>query len=103
MEGVEIFGVEEKASGDGAERAVEDRLEGTVEDRLERDVFGIGFGVGICFFGSRFSGLEFAVDGYEDILIEAGIGFESRFRFLFAFEHSEIVLEEADTPFRSFG
>lgn len=47
-------------------------------------------------------GLEFAIDGYVNILIEAGIGFESRFRLGSAFEDAEIVLEEAYSPFVGF-
>ena len=46
--------------------------------------------------------LEVAVDGDVGILVEAGIGFEARFGLLVVFEDTEIVLEEADTPFKGF-
>jgi len=49
--------------------------------------------------GLGFGGLEFAVDGDEDVLIEARIGFHARFRLLAAFEDVEVVREEADSPF----
>ena len=42
--------------------------------------------------------LEFAVDGYVGILIEAGIGFEAWFWLGSAFENTVIMLEETDTP-----
>ena len=45
---------------------------------------------------------EVAVDGDVGILIEAGIGFEARFGLLVVFDDTEIVLEEADTPFKGF-
>ena len=47
-------------------------------------------------------GLEVAVDGDVGILIEAGIGFEAGFGLLVVFEDTEIVLEEADPPFKGF-
>ena len=49
--------------------------------------------------GLGFGGLEFAVDGDEDVLIEARIGFHARFGLLATFEDIEVVREEADSPF----
>jgi len=44
-------------------------------DRFEGDFVSLGVGISL---GS----LEFAIDGYEDVLIEAGIGFHARFGLL---------------------
>ena len=43
--------------------------------------------------------MEFAVDGYIGILVEAGIRFEAWFRLGSAFKNTVIMLEETDTPF----
>ena len=63
---------------------------------------GEGFKVNLwflCFSGFFF---QLAIDGDEGILIEAGIGFETRFGLLAAFENREIMVEETDTPFECF-
>lgn len=52
-----------------------------------------------CLLGSLLGGFELTVDEYVGILVETGIGLEARFGFGAAFEDTEIVLEEADTPF----
>ena len=44
-------------------------------------------------------GLELAVDGDVGILVETGIGFETRFGLVSAFENTVVVLEETDSPF----
>ena len=84
VERVKIGARNEKTSGDGAERAV--------ENGFERDFVG-------GFEGLRLGGFEFAIDDYEDILIEAGIGFDARFRLGSAYEDVVIVLEKTRAPF----
>ena len=46
--------------------------------------------------------MEFAVDGYVGILVETGIGFESRFGCCTALDNGEVMLEETDTPFDAY-
>ena len=43
--------------------------------------------------------LEFAVDSDEGVLIETGIGFHAGFGGGTAFEHSEVMAEETNSPF----
>lgn len=47
-------------------------------------------------------GFEVAVDADIDVLIETGIGFEAGFGGLVGLENTEIMLEEADSPFKGF-
>ena len=47
-------------------------------------------------------GFEVAVDADIDVLIETGVRFEAGFGLLVVFDDTEIVLEEADSPFKSF-
>jgi len=70
------------ASSDGVKTEV---------DGLEGD----GFGGGDCSF---LGGLEFAIDSYVGVLIEAGIGLHTGFRLFAAFEDFEIVVQEAEMP-----
>ena len=91
--GVKIGTRHEKTFGDRAKCAVEDGDKGDVGGFVDLRLL-IG--------GLLLGGLEFAIDGYVNILIEAGIGFESRFRLGSAFEDAEIVLEEAYSPFVGF-
>ena len=50
-------------------------------------------------FLGLFSGsLEFTIDGYVGILVEAGIGLHTGFGLFAAFEDFEIVVEEAEMP-----
>ena len=67
-------------------------LESVVWNRFESGFFGFGVGLGL-------SGLELAVDGHIDILIEAGIGFETGFRLGTAYEDIVIMVQEANVPF----
>ena len=53
---------------------------------------------GLC--GGLLGSLEFAVDSDEGVLIETGIGFHARFGGGTAFEHSEVMAEEAKAPFK---
>lgn len=99
VERVKIGARNEKTSGDGAERAV--------ENGFERDFVGFGNGIGVGYFGLLFGGFEglslggfeFAIDNYEDILIEAGIGFDARFRLGSSYEDVVVMLEETRAPF----
>ena len=91
--GVKIGTRHEKTFGNRAKCAVEDGDEGDVGGFVDLRLL-IG-GLLLC-------GLEFAIDGYVNILIEAGIGLESRFRLGSTFEDAEIVLEEAYSPFVGF-
>ena len=59
---------------------------------LKGDFFSLVIGIGL-------GGLECAIDGDKDVLIEAGIGFHARFGLLATFEYVEVVREEADSPF----
>lgn len=45
------------------------------------------------------SGFEVAIDADIDVLIKTGIAFEAGFGLLVGFENTEIMLEEADSPF----
>ena len=47
-------------------------------------------------------GFEVAVDADVDVLIEAGVRFEAGFGGLVGLENTEIMLEEADSPFKGF-
>jgi len=47
-------------------------------------------------------GLEVAIDADIDVLIETGIRFEAGFGGLVGFENTEIMLKEADSPFKGF-
>ena len=74
-------------------------------NRIKRDIIGgwwkrldKQFG---CLLRGLLSSLELTVDDHVSILIETRIGFEARFGFSAAFEDTEIVLQEADTPFDS--
>lgn len=49
--------------------------------------------------GGLLGSLEFAVDSDEGVLIETGIGFHAGFGGGTAFEHSEIMAEETNSPF----
>ena len=99
VERVKIGFGHKKTSGNGAKRAV--------ENGFERDFVGFGNGIGVGYFGLLFGGFEglslggfeFAIDNYEDILIEAGIGFDARFRLGSAYEDVVIVLEKTRAPF----
>ena len=99
-EGVKIDTRHEKTFGHRAKCAVEDGDEGDVGGFV--DLRGVISDLRLLIGGLLFGGLEFAIDGYVNILIEAGIGFESRFRLGSAFEDAEIVLEEAYSPFVGF-
>ena len=48
------------------------------------------------------SGLELAVDGDVGVLIETGVGFEAGFRRSAAFDNGEIMVKEAESPFKGF-
>ena len=48
-------------------------------------------------------GLELAVDGNVGILVETGVGFEAGFGSSAAFDDREIMVKEADSPFKGFG
>lgn len=61
----------------------------------KREVFGKRGG----FCGGLLGSLEFAVDSDEGVLIETGIGFHAGFGGGTAFEHSEIMAEETNSPF----
>ena len=67
-------------------------------DGFKTEVDGIkgdGFGGRDCsFLGS----LEFAIDSYVGILVEAGIGLHTGFGLFAAFEDFEIVVQEAKMP-----
>ena len=43
-------------------------------------------------------GLEFTIDGYVGVLVEAGIGLHAGFRLFAAFEDFEIMVQEAEMP-----
>ena len=43
-------------------------------------------------------GLEFTIDGYVGVLVEAGIGLHTGFGLSAAFEDAEIVVQEAEMP-----
>ena len=47
-------------------------------------------------------GFEVAIDADVDVLIEAGVRFEAGFGLLVGLENTEIMLEEADSPFEGF-
>ena len=47
-------------------------------------------------------GLELAVDGDIGVLIETGIAFETGFGFGATFDDREIMVKEAETPFKGF-
>ena len=47
--------------------------------------------------------LEMTIDANVCILIEAGIGFKTRFWFFSAFENTEVMDQETELPFVSFG
>ena len=98
--GVKIETRHEKTFGDRAKCAVEDGDEGDVGGFV--DLRGGGCNLRLLIGGLLLCGLEFAIDGDVNILIEAGIGFESRFRLGSAFEDAEIVIEEAYSPFVGF-
>ena len=98
--GVKIGTRHEKTFGDRAKCAVEDGDEGDVGGFV--DLRGGGCNLRLLIGGLLLCGLEFAIDGDVNILIEAGIGFESRFRLGSAFEDAEIVIEEAYSPFVGF-
>ena len=50
-------------------------------------------------FLGLFSGsLEFTIDSYVGILVEAGIGLHTRFRLFAAFEDFEVMVQEAEMP-----
>ena len=53
---------------------------------------------GLC--GGLLGSLEFAVDSDEGVLIETGIGFHAGFGGGTAFEHTEIMAEETNSPFK---
>ena len=99
VERVKIGLGHKKTSGNGAKRVV--------ENGFERDFIGFGNGVGVGGFGLlfggfeglRLGGFEFAIDDYEDILIEAGIGFDARFRLGSSYEDVVVMLEETRAPF----
>ena len=99
-EGVIIDARHEKPFGQRAEGAVEDGDEGDVGGFV--DWGWVSYALRLLIGGLLLCGLEFAIDGHVNILIEAGIGFESRFRLGSAFEDAEIVLEEAYSPFVGF-
>ena len=98
--GVKIGTRHEKTFGQRAEGAVEDGDKGDVGGFV--DWGWVSYALRLLIGGLLLCGLEFAIDGHVNILIEAGIGFESRFRLGSAFEDAEIVLEEAYSPFVGF-
>ena len=86
----EVDGLE----GDGFDGA---RLCAVTQSRERTKIYFDGcicglFGGGVCSF---LGGLEFTIDGYVGILVEAGIGLHTGFRLFAAFEDAEVVVEEA--------
>ena len=76
-----------------------DGFEGHILGEMTQIILGeIG---GFCAFFS-FS-LQLAVDSHIGILVETGIGFETRFGFGVPLAHIEIVMEKAQAPFEGFG
>ena len=67
-------------------------------NRFERKIFKVN----LRFLRFLALGLQLAIDGDVCILIETGIGFETRFRLGSAFENPEIMVEETDPPFHGF-
>ena len=74
-------------------------LQGTNRfDRVDGDFFSGRQG---GFFGGLVSSFEFAVDGDEGVLVEAGITLEARFGGFMEAEDVEIMAEKAQTVFKS--
>ena len=91
--------------GEGFESDV-GRLGGIAPRSGQRGVFFGGIerlgGVLVWDFRGLEGGFEVAVDADIDVLIETGIGFEAGFGGLVGLENTEIMLEEADSPFKGF-